>query len=342
MLPHANMGNAHSHNPFQPSQTTHMPTPSSSTHQTGRQQRAQSVAPYPTGGLSRPPSHISARRLPPVAERQLIDLLDGPYHPPPSSQPTPTPASSFPPPPAPLSTPGPTTPVSRGRREESIAPPPSSVGVGGSIPYRQQYPYQHQPPPAFAANQAVVDRYRPPTAPPPQHGFPSSQRTAAEAYQASRETKAAKAADILAFLAGELRRVYCPHSAIQATADRSDMDAKNDHRYQESEARHDRRWEEAKEYRDQDDARWKSVEDSMRDMKEQIHELSMGQRVLPTREEMSEEITNQRKSRSLSPYNRSMTLLFPAAPSPHRDFRYWPPLAVQALVPTATADRHIS
>lgn len=45
--------------------------------------------------------------------------------------------------------------------------------------------------------------------------------------------------------------------------------------------------------------RLKALEKDNRDIKEAIHELGMGQKVLPTKAELGEELTNQRESRDM-------------------------------------------
>jgi hypothetical protein len=54
--------------------------------------------------------------------------------------------------------------------------------------------------------------------------------------------------------------------------------------------------EEDEEFQGALEDRFKGLEDENKDLKERIHELGMGQKVLPTREELSEEINGQRKS----------------------------------------------
>jgi hypothetical protein len=54
--------------------------------------------------------------------------------------------------------------------------------------------------------------------------------------------------------------------------------------------------EEDEEFQGALEDRLKGLEDENKDLKERLHELSMGQKVLPTKEELNEEITNQCKS----------------------------------------------
>lgn len=56
------------------------------------------------------------------------------------------------------------------------------------------------------------------------------------------------------------------------------------------------RQEEEKEAKENLEERFKSLEDENKDLKERLHELAMGQKILPTREELSEEITGQCES----------------------------------------------
>lgn len=53
--------------------------------------------------------------------------------------------------------------------------------------------------------------------------------------------------------------------------------------------------------------RLKVLEKDNRDLKEAIHELGMGQKVLPTKTELGEELTSQRKS-TLADSHRCMKL----------------------------------
>jgi cell division septum initiation protein DivIVA len=54
--------------------------------------------------------------------------------------------------------------------------------------------------------------------------------------------------------------------------------------------------EEDAEFQESLEDRLKGLEDENKDLKERIHELSMGQKVLPTKGELNEEISSQRMS----------------------------------------------
>lgn len=49
------------------------------------------------------------------------------------------------------------------------------------------------------------------------------------------------------------------------------------------------------EYRESISEQLRTIREENKDLKERVHELQLGQKILPTREEMSEEITNQRE-----------------------------------------------
>jgi cell division septum initiation protein DivIVA len=56
--------------------------------------------------------------------------------------------------------------------------------------------------------------------------------------------------------------------------------------------------EEDTEFQEALEDRLKGLEDENKDLKERLHELSMGQKVLPTKSELNEEISSQRTSAS--------------------------------------------
>jgi hypothetical protein len=123
----------------------------------------------------------------------------------------------------------------------------------------------------------IIDQYRPDSIPMP--------RTAAQVYQGDRPSsippKAQKGVEILEKIAGKL----------SSLRDRNEADGEG--LYTMIEEKFGKKEEEDTEFQEALEDRLKGLEDENKDLKERLHELSMGQKVLPTKSELNEEIISQ-------------------------------------------------